>query len=318
MDAARSALAPDRLAAIWQLVRELARRRDVRIAVLAVALVLAGASYIRFMHDIYKGDSWIYWSAVHGSQVYITAQANAPDGYLYSPAFLQVMWPILSLPWEVFYGIWLAMGTVAVLWLARPWLSILLFPPVFITFGVALLAIPRHSFASVNVTLFYGLAIAASFRWPATWALLLLTKVTPGLGVLWFAVRREWRNLAIAVGATAAIVAVSFAIAPNLWFDWITVLRNNSSYPEPSFAYHILPLWPRLVLAVAIVVIAARYNARWAVPIAAVIAMPYIWDTSLMVLLGVVPLLRNDDWTRTQPAPEAGRADDATASPVPA
>jgi hypothetical protein len=318
MEGAASAQIPDRVAGAWQAAQEFGRRREVRIAVLALAMLLAGASYIRFMHDIYKGDSWIYWSAVHSPNVYVTAQGSAPDGYLYSPAFIQILWPILSLPWEVFYGIWLAVGTVAVLWMARPWLSLLLFPPVFITFGIALLAIPRHSFASVNVTLFYGLAVAASFRWPATWSLLLLTKVTPGLGVLWFAVRREWRNLAIALGATAAIVAVSFAIAPNLWFDWITVLKNNSSYPEPSFAYHILPLLPRLVIAAVVVVVAARYDARWAMPIAALIAMPYIWDTSLMVLLGIVPLLRNDGWTRPKRTPRADSNERAATVPLPA
>jgi hypothetical protein len=31
-----------------------------------------------------------------------------------------------------------------------------------------------------------------------------------GHRLLWFVVRREWRNLAIALGGTAAIVAVSF------------------------------------------------------------------------------------------------------------
>ncbi len=43
-------------------------------------------------------------------------------------------------------------------------------------------------------------AIALGFRYPATWAFVLLAKVTPGIGLLWFLVRREWRNLAIALG----------------------------------------------------------------------------------------------------------------------
>ncbi len=47
------------------------------------------------------------------------------------------------------------------------------------------------------------------FRYPAAWSLILLTKITPGIGLLWFAVRREWRALAIALGATAAIASVS-------------------------------------------------------------------------------------------------------------
>ena len=62
------------------------------------------------------------------------------------------------------------------------------------------------------------------FRYPAAWSLILLTKVTPGIGLLWFAVRREWRSLAIALGATAVIAAVSLAIDPRAWFEWFGVI----------------------------------------------------------------------------------------------
>ena len=48
---------------------------------------------------------------------------------------------------------------------------------------------------AANINFPMGLAIVAAFRWPALWAFPLLTKVTPGVGVLWFAVRREWRAL---------------------------------------------------------------------------------------------------------------------------
>ena len=50
------------------------------------------------------------------------------------------------------------------------------------------------------------------FRYPWTWGFVLLTKVTPGIGLLWFAVRREWRALAIALGVTGVIVAVSLVL----------------------------------------------------------------------------------------------------------
>ena len=68
-----------------------------------------------------------------------------------------------------------------------------------------------------------------AFRWPGTWSFVLLTKVTPGIGLLWFAARREWRNLAIALGVTAAIVAVSMAIDPALWRSWIELLLREVS-----------------------------------------------------------------------------------------
>ena len=66
--------------------------------------------------------------------------------------------------------------------------------------------------AGGNIHLLLAAAIVLGFRWPWTWSLVLLTKITPGIGLLWFVVRREWRNLTIALGGTAAIVAVSFVL----------------------------------------------------------------------------------------------------------
>ena len=56
-----------------------------------------------------------------------------------------------------------------------------------------------------NIQLMLALAIVLGFRWPATWAFVVLTKLTPGIGALWFALRRQWRSFGIAVGATLAI-----------------------------------------------------------------------------------------------------------------
>jgi hypothetical protein len=297
----------------WRAALELGRRREVRLLLLALALLLAGATYVRNMRDIYQGDSYIYWFRVREAHLYLTQLSNAPHGYLYSPAFVQVIWPLLMLPWQLFYAIWLGLGTITLVWLLRPFLTLVTLPWVFVTFGIALLAVPRHSLASMNVTMFMGLAVAAGFRWPWAWSLMILTKVTPGIGLLWFVVRREWRNLVIALGVTAAISAVSFVIAPNLWFDWVTVLRNNAGYPEPDFAIHLLPLIPRLAIAAVLITVAARFDARWVMPIAVVVAMPYIADTSLIVLAAVPALIRGDHWTEspesvTQSAPSVATA----------
>ena len=84
------------------------------------------------------------------------------------------------------------------------------------------------------------------FRYPWTWAFVLLTKVTPGLGLVWFAVRREWRALAIALGVTAAIVAVSLVLDRQLWSEWISFL---SATPEGGSVAQFqipVPLWLRL------------------------------------------------------------------------
>lgn len=289
-----------------------ARKPWVSRGVLLLAVLLTIGTYVRNMVYPYEGDAHIYWHAAHQADPYVQGLIGRPEGFLYSPAFLESIWPIAKLDWMTyfdlgplhlpalsFYPIWVALGTLAFVFLARKWLVLLLFPFVFVTFGIAPLAITRHVLSSINVTVFFGLAIAGGFRWPWAWSLVLLTKVTPGLGLLWFVVRREWANLAWALGATLAIVAVSYVIAPHLWNEWIQVLRNNSTYPEPSFAYHVLPLIPRLIIAAAMVVVAARYDARWVVPIATIVAMPYIWDTSLVILLAAVALARRDAWTET-------------------
>jgi hypothetical protein len=319
---------PDPIVLWWSRIIEASRRRDVGRAVAVLAILLVAAAYLRLFHNMYRGDAYQYWLNVRGTPLYITALSDGPHGFLYAPPIAQVMWPLVQLPWEAFYSIWLAILTVSLFWMARPWLSLLLFPMVFITTGFFLLLVPRHALSSGNLALLMSLAVVAGFRWPSAYAFLLLTKITPAIGLLWFAVRREWRNLAIALGTTLAISAVSFAIAPNLWADWLTDVRNNSTYPEPGFAYHVLPLLPRLVIAAAMTVIAARYNARWVIPIAAFIALPYIWDTSLIMLVAVVPLVRNDRWTQPGEHPrllEARRPvvppapiPDATTAPSPA
>jgi len=49
---------------------------------------------------------------------------------------------------------------------------------------------------SIHARGLLAVAIAVGFRYPAAWALVLITKVTPGIGLVWFAVRREWCPLA--------------------------------------------------------------------------------------------------------------------------
>ena len=56
-----------------------------------------------------------------------------------------------------------------------------------------------------NINLLIVGAVLIGFRYPWAWAFIILTKVTPGIGLLWFLTRREWRHLAIALGATLGV-----------------------------------------------------------------------------------------------------------------
>jgi len=230
-------------------------------------------------------DAYAYWTTRDGV-FYDAATTGRIGSYLYSPAFAQLLAPLVWLPIAVFTALWTALNS-ATLWflLRRLALPSLLFLP--IAFEVI----------SGNVHLLYAAAIVVGFRWPAAWALMFLTKVTPGVGVIWFLVRREWRSLAIALGVTGASAAVSFALDASQWARWADILRADASGAgEAAFTtvgwYLPIGLAPRLVAAVGLVVFAAWTDRRWLMPVAVVLAMPVVWLNSLAVLAACVPLAR--------------------------
>ncbi len=223
-------------------------------------------------------DARPYWAAAV-SYPYANAGVGANGAYLYSPAFLQLLAPIRVLPWTAFLACWEAILLVGTAALSGP---VLLGP-------VLLVATPELWGGNVDILL--ALAVVLGFRWPATWAFVLLTKVTPGVGLLWFAVRREWRALAIALSATAAIITLSALFTADAWFGWIRTLVDNTSRPVTSGSFPI-PLLVRLPIAVLVVVWGARTDRRWTVPVACLLALPVIWYGSLTLLLGVIPLVR--------------------------
>jgi hypothetical protein len=108
------------------------------------------------------------------------------------------------------------------------------------------------------------------------------------VGLLWFAVRREWRALAIALGVTALVTAISFAVAPGLWQAWVgSLVANAGVTPSPSIA---IPLWLRLPLAAVVVAWGARTDRRWALPVGVMLAMPALWYAVPAVLAAALPL----------------------------
>jgi hypothetical protein len=221
-------------------------------------------------------DAYCYWFPPL-SDPYIRSDWTDPIAYVYSPAFLQAIAPLKALPWQPFMAVWTAllMGAVYVL-TGRRWFVV----------GVVLAVM---ELAGGNIHLLLAAAIVLGFRWPATWSLVLLTKVTPGIGLLWFVVRGEWRNLAIALGATAAIVAVSFVILPSAWFQWVDLLTRIAGR-DGTWAAVPIPFIVRLPLAIALVVWGARTNRRWTVPVAGMLALPALWYGGLTMLLAVIAL----------------------------
>ncbi len=129
------------------------------------------------------------------------------------------------------------------------------------------------------------LALRARPWGAGAWAFAFLTKVTPGIGVVWHAVRGEWRRFGIALGVTAAIVAVSVLTVPDLWREWINLLTGNVG-ATPRIQVIPLPLAVRLPIALAVVAVAGWKNWAWLLPIGVMLALPNVWTSSLALLAG--------------------------------
>jgi hypothetical protein len=248
-----------------------------------------------------------YWG-FDFSDLYGGGMVGVQSTYLYSPAFAQLLAPFSLLPWEAFAALWSALNLGALVWMAGPRLATLLF------------LIPGSpvgdEISTGNLHLLLGAAVVLGFRTSGTWALPLLTKVTPGIGVLWFAGRREWRNLLIAAGVTLGIAAVSFAIGPNLWFDWVDTLRRSSEVAVSSqIAVVPGPVLGRVVVAAGIAIYAGATNRRWLAPLPVFLALPVTWSSGLAILVAMIPLGRADVIAFARRAARWPRAADPTTGP---
>ena len=252
-----------------------ARARLARDGLSVVGAVVVGW-FLVAEPFIFGLDAFAYWSVDPAAPYVAHTDATRIGAFLYSPAAAQVAGPFGFVAWPVFVVGWTALLVAALAWLGRWWtFALLAFPPV------------AYSIWLGNIDVPLAAAMVAGLRWPAAWAFVLLTKVTPGIGLLWFVVRREWRPLAVALGVTAAIAGVSFAIAPNLWFAWPSALLEID-----DDVFQPVPLWARFAAAAVLVVWGARTNRAWTVPLAGLIALPWLSARSLAMLVGVAPLLR--------------------------
>jgi len=290
-----------------------ARRIDPRFV---VGLVMAGAMWIAVIAlsdptiDVKEPFTGAWVTAQDARSYYGFDYADIYGGrtnwntigaYPYSPAFAQLLWPLNLLPWPLFVAAWTAILIWAAYRLTGPrlfWLGLI---------------VAAMEIGGGNVSLLLTLAIVEGFRRPWTWAFVLLTKILPGVGLLWFAIRREWRSLAIALGATAAVVAVSFLVLPRAWLDWISLLLANTG-KNGTWAAIPVPLLVRGPIGVALIAWGALRNQRWTVPVGAMLCLPALWYGSLTMLLGVIPLTTPEERARAWARIRHPRAASATAA----
>ncbi|CAN5735344.1 hypothetical protein BH24CHL8_BH24CHL8_10310 [soil metagenome] len=252
----------------------------VGLGLAAVILAAVGWSAEPFRPDsLGPGhDARSYW-VVTLDDPYAFGLVGEESAFPYSPAFLQALTPIRVLDWTPFLVVWTGLLMAALLVMVGP----LLFAPMLVLTAIDLWG--------GNIHLLLALAIVAGFRWPAAWAFMLLSKVTPGIGLLWFVARGEWRALGVAVGTAGVIGAVSLAVAPDIWVDWFRFLEGSTGRSTVGHSVPV-PLWARLPVAAAVVVVAARTDRRWLLPVGVLLALPVIWWGSFSILAASVALER--------------------------
>ena len=219
-------------------------------------------------------DAHAYW-AVDLADPY-TRPVATEDAFTYTPPAAFFFSVVGNIPFDVFVRIWTVVIGLALLWMAGPW-AILFLPIPFVASDIYL----------GNIHVLLAAAIVGSLRWPALWAIPLLTKPTVGLGLLWFAARGEWRRLLIAIGVTGVLAALALVLAPNLWPAWIEYVLGTGLSPDTGTAFVVsIPLVVRLPAAVLLVIWGARTNRPWTLVTASMLALPVLWQVGLAMLTG--------------------------------
>ena len=258
--------------------------------VIGVALVGLSLALGRLVRP-WENDAFGFWSAWKDGNLYDLRWLDV-GAYVYAPVLAQIAYPLTLLSWPTFSIVWNVAQLGALIGITGPvWAAALiwLLPwPTLPGYDNAVLATLENG----NPMIILGMSVVAAYRWPAFWALAILMKVTPVIGLVWFAVRREWTRLAIAAGATAILSGVSFVVAPQLWVDWVALLLDAAGKDTVSREIIPLPLAVRGLAALAIIVWGARTDRYWTVPIGVMLSLPAIALGGYAVAVGALAFLR--------------------------
>lgn len=243
-------------------------------------------------------DEYAYWLAakrlVAGQPLYDpNAIPGTPYAYFYPPPLAQVLAPLtLVLPDAAFVAGWTVLLLACLVWLGGRNVLVALALLAFVPVAVELW------FRNVHLVLavFIVLGLRRGGWWFSVGAAI---KMTPALGILYLAARGRWRDAAVASLVGAVLLAISVAISPAAWREFVDVVAGSAGHVGASIFP--VPFWPRAILGICLAVAAGRLRPRVGEPLlvaAIVIANPTLWVTALSLLVAIVPLVR----TRSAPS----------------
>ena len=218
-------------------------------------------------------DALCYW-LTNPDHPYDRAQFQ----FAYSPVVAQLAAPLFQLPFAMFAALMRVIEIASLVFLTGPLAGALIF-----TTPVA------SEVNAANINLLIAVIMVLGFRWPALWALPLLTKPSMGVGLVWFLVRGEWRKLAAPIAIAGALALGSFLLNQRVWFEYYTFLTSGTAqdggWPYPY------PITVRLPISLALVIWGARTNRPWTVALASAFALPRLYYQSPAILIALVPLV---------------------------
>ena len=235
-------------------------------------------------------DEHAYWLAANrlldGLPLYDPAATPVtPYAYWYPPVLAQALVPFAWMPAMWFTAAWTVMMLACLWWLGGRnvlvALALVAFPPVAVEFW----------FRNVHLVLAVMLVLAVRRAWLFSAGASI--KIAPGLGLFWLAARGRWRDAAIAGLVGVSILAVSYALSPQAWADWIAIVTSRGPGDVASFLP--IPYVVRAVAGLVLVVVAGRLRSPWAevgLVVGVTIALPTLWMTALSLLIAVVPMWR--------------------------
>jgi glycosyl transferase family 87 len=238
------------------------------------------------------GDDLAYWLAgnrlANGQPVYPDPSVAFENfAFHYVPPVAQVLAPIAAVVAAVPFLILFRAVLLLALWdLAGrrmlDMLAMLAFVPLAYSLRVENVEI------LMAIAVVYGLA-----RWPWTFLVGGMVKVSPGLGLVYLALQRRWHDVIVSAVLGAVIVAVSYVVAPDLWRDWLNAINGRSDVIGNSIVP--LPYSVRALAGFVLTVVAGvlgRRRGELLLVVAVTIANPGLSLQGFAVLAAAVPVWR--------------------------